>query len=34
MLADLGMPVAAGPLTGTRGLIATAPAAPPPSPHP
>jgi biotin synthase len=34
MLADLGMPVAAGPLTGTRGLIATAPAPPPPSPHP
>jgi biotin synthase-like enzyme len=34
MLADLGMPVAAGPLTGTRGLIATAPAVPLSSPHP
>jgi biotin synthase len=35
MLADLGMPVASGPLTGTRGQPATAPASPPPpsSPH-
>jgi biotin synthase len=34
MLADLGMPLAAGPLTGTRGLSSSAPAAPPSSPHP
>ena len=34
MLADLGMPVAPGPLTGTRGRPATAPASPAPSPHP